>query len=354
VNAAATPAREALVASFRLQARGCAQTGSPIYAELLTRAADDLEAGGVFADVVADFRGEPMLDALPLRVLGAVHERVLSGAAPALAAHYPSAGGRFAPDGAWRALRELVAAELDELRAAAATRGVQTNEVRRSAALLGGFLRIAHETGLPLRVREIGSSAGLNLGFDRFAYRLGPHAWGDPSSPVVLGCDWEGPPPDLGAALRVASRAGCDLAPIDVCEPAQARRLESFVWPDQLERLERLRAAVALAREHPPCIEAVRADAFVARELAAPVDGEATVLVQSVVWWYLPEAERERVISIVRDAGVRARAEAPLAWLRMEGVRIDDAELRLMLWPGGEDRLLAHVHWHGAWVRWSG
>lgn len=278
MSAAAAPTREALVASFRIQARGCAKTGSPIYADLLARAADDLEAGGAFADIVADFRGEPVLAALPLRVLGAVHERVLAGAAPALAAYYPSAGGRFVADGAWRALRELVAAERDELRAVAATRGVQTNEVRRSAALLGGFLRIAHETGLPLRVREIGSSAGLNLGFERYAYRLGSHAWGDPSSPVVLRCDWEGPPPDLAAALRVASRAGCDLAPIDVCEPAQARRLESFVWPDQLDRLERLRAAVSMAREDPPRIEALRADAFVARELAAPVDGEATVL----------------------------------------------------------------------------
>lgn len=354
MNATATPTRETLVASFRTQASGCAEGGSPIYAELLTCAADDLEAGGVFADVLAEYRGEPVLDALPLRVLGAVHERVLAGAAPALAAYYPCAGGRSDRAGAWQALREFVAAELDELRAAAATQGVQTNEVRRSAALLGGFLRIAHETGLPLRVREIGSSAGLNLGFDRYAFRLGPHAWGDSCSPVVLRCDWQGPAPDLGAALRVASRAGCDVAPIDVRDPAQARRLESFVWPDQLDRLERLRAAISMAREDPPRIEALRADAFVARELAAPIDGEATVLFQSVVWWYLPASERERVTALVTDAGVRARAEAPLAWLRMEGARQADAELRLTLWPGGEDRLLAHVQWHGAWVHWSG
>lgn len=350
----AVPTREAIVASFRLQARGCAQGGSPIYADLLARAADDLEAGGVFADVVADFRGEPVLDALPLRVLGAVHQRVLSAAAPALAAYYPSAGGQFAAEGAWRALCDFVTAERPALRAAAATRRVQTNEVQRSAALLGGFLRIAHETGLPLRLREIGSSAGLNLGFDRYRYALGPYAFGDPASPVVLRCDWQGPAPDLGAALRVASRAGCDVAPIDVRDPAQARRLESFVWPDQLDRLERLRAAIAVAREDPPRLEALRAEAFVARELAAPVDGEATVLFQSVVWWSLPESERERITAIVREAGACANAAAPLAWLRMEGARLDDAELRLKLWPGGEDRLLAHAHWHGAWVRWSG
>ena len=97
------PARAALVDAFRAQARGCAVTGSPIYASLLERAADDLAAGGPFADPVSDYRGRPLLDALPLRILGAVHGMVLEGRAPALAAFYPSAGGRFEPEGAWRA-----------------------------------------------------------------------------------------------------------------------------------------------------------------------------------------------------------------------------------------------------------
>jgi hypothetical protein len=342
------------VASFRTQARGCAETGSPIYAELLTRAAADVEAGGAFAEILVDYWGAPILDALPLRVLGAIHEKVLAGAAPDLAAYYPSVGGHFDADGAWQALLAIVEADRDELRVAAASRGVQTNEVRRSAALLGGFLHLAQQTDLPLRVREIGASAGLNLLFDRFAYRLGPHEWGDPSSPVVLTSDWQGPAPDLGAPLRIASRAGCDIAPIDVRDADRARRLESFVWPDQLDRHERLRAAITLARREPPRLEALRADEFVARELAAPVDGEATVLFQSVVWWYIPKAERERISAAVAAAGARATAHAPLAWLRMEGVRLHDAELRVMRWPGGEDRLLGYVHWHGAWVRWSG
>jgi hypothetical protein len=351
---AAAPSREALVAAFRLQARGCAQSGSPIYAELLARAAEDLEVGGVFADVLADYRGEPILDALPLRVFGAIHEKVLAGAAPALAAHYPSAGGRFDAEPAWRALRELVVAARDELRAAAATGRVQTNEVRRCTALLAGFLRIAQATGLPLRVREIGSSAGLNLGFDRFRYRLGPHVWGAPSSAVELRCDWQGPAPDLTAPLRVASRAGCDVAPIDVRDPAQERRLESFVWPDQHERLATLRAAIAATRDDPPPLTAQRAQTFVARELVAPVARETSVLFHSVVWWYLPESEREQISATIAAAGTRAGAAAPLAWLRLEGVRLEDAELRLTLWPGGEDHLLARVHWHGRWVHWSG
>jgi hypothetical protein len=53
-------------------------------------------------------------------------------------------------------------------------------------------------------------------------------------------------------------------------------------------------------------------------------------------------------------AAARASADAPLAWLRMEGARLEEAELRLRLWPHGADALLGTVHWHGAWVGWAG
>jgi hypothetical protein len=345
--------RALAVESFRFQARGCGATGSPIYAELLARAADDLEAGGVFADLVDGFAGHPVLLALPLRVMGAVHRIVLSGAAPELAAHYPSAGGRFEPEGAWRALEGTARAHADEIRSRLGS-NVQTNEVQRCAALLAGFLRVAAETRLPLRVREIGASAGLNLLFDRFGYELGPHRFGDARAPLVLRAEWQGPPPDLAAPLRVASRGGCDVDPIDAGLAADRVRLESFVWPDQPERHARMRAALAVAQADPPRIERARAAEWVPRELAARPAGEATVIVQSHVWWYLPETEREGLVRDVRAEGERAGAERPIAWLRLEGAKPAEGEVRLWCWPPGEDRLLARAHHHGSWVRFEG
>jgi hypothetical protein len=336
-----------------VQARGSAEVGSPIYAELLTRAAADLERGGPFAALVGDYPGHPVLDALPLRALGAAHRLVLAGRAPALAVFYPSVGGRFEADGAWQALLGVVETHRAEIRDALSTQ-VQTNEVQRSAVLLPGFLRVARATGLPLRLREVGSSAGLNLLWDRFGYELGPHRWGDPVAPLVLAADWSGPAPDLDAPVSVASRAGCDLAPIDARDPDQCLRLESFVWPDQLDRLERLRAALSVARETPPPIVRARAGEWVPAELAWLPRGQATVLFHSVIWWYLPKDERDRMTLDVQAAGARASTDAPLAWLRMEGAITSEAELRLTLWPGGEDRLLARVHWHGRFVRFEG
>src|SRR5262249_62273693 len=128
---------------------------------------------------------------------------------------------------------------------------VQTNEVRRSAALLGGFLRVARETGLPLRLREIGSSAGLNLAWDRYRYELGPHRWGDPRAALVLAADWTGPAPDLAAKVRIASRAGCDVAPLDARDPATRQRLEAVGWPEQAHPPAEPRAAAAPVAAHP-------------------------------------------------------------------------------------------------------
>ena len=69
--------------------------------------------------------------------------------------------------------------------------------------LLPGFLPIARETGLPLALHEIGSSAGLNLLFDRFHYRYGDVEWGDPASPVRLAPEVRGNPVPIDGAAEI-------------------------------------------------------------------------------------------------------------------------------------------------------
>lgn len=354
------------VEAFRLQASFCPQFGSPLYADLLARAADDIEAGGPLADLLDGWQGRPTPDALPLRVMGGVHRLVLDGAAPALAAHYPSAGGTPRDAATWHAFRAVVAEQTAALRPALA-RQVQTNEVRRSAALLGGFLTVAARTGLPLRLREIGASAGLNLLWDRYRYELTAGAapappaddapvayvWGAADAALTVRAAWHGDATVLAGRAAVASRAGCDLAPIDVADPAQARTLESFVWADQLARLRQLRAAIAAARREPPALTRAAAADWLARELAALPRGAATVVCHSIMWWYLSDAERARVTALLAAAGARATSAAPLAWLRFDLLGAATPEVRLTLWPGGDEILLACADAHGRWVEWK-
>ncbi len=353
---------QGVVEAFRLQAEFCGTFGSPLYAELLVRAADDIEGGGPVARVLDGWTGNPIPDAVVLRLMGAVHRLVLDGAAPELARFYPSAGGAPAWPAAWEAFRRVVDAQAAALRAAL-DRQVQTNEVRRSAALLGGFLTVAAAYGLPLRVLEIGSSAGLNLSWDRYRYEVVAPAdagaaaarpvWGDPGSPVTIRTAWEGPLDIFAVHATVAERGGCDLAPVDVTDAAQVRGLESFVWADQLERLAQLRAAVDLARRAPPLLARRRAADWLAEQLARPQAGVATVVFHSIMWWYLSEEERGRVTAIISRAGEAASARAPLAWLRLELMATTEPDLRLTPWPGGAEALLGHADAHGRSVRWG-
>lgn len=338
---------------FRTQANACAAMDSPIYAQLLTRCAEDLAAGGRVAGLVADWQGHPVLDNVPLRLLGAAHYLALRGDAPLLAAALPSTGGRYAPESAWSALCAVFEQHAERIRGHL-TEQIQTNEVRRCCALLGGFLTVARELTWPLRLLEIGASAGLNQCFDQFRYELGAQRFGPESAPLTLDCEWRGAKLDSRGELRVASRRGCDIAPIDLHERSAQLRLESFFWPDQLERLARLRAACACARASGVSVEAMRAIDWLGRELAVVTPRQTTLLFHSVMWQYVPEEERGRIRALMSERGAEATSEAPLAWLRMESRSYEHCEVRLRTWPSGEERLLARAHHHGAWVEWRG
>jgi hypothetical protein len=155
-----TDAGRATVARrIRTQQRACAELGSPLYASILDAAAADVEAGGPVWDVLAGHENDPGPSALALRLLGGVHRLVLSGGAPELARWYPSVGGDGDPAEAWPTFRATVAEHVEHLRDEV-KRGVQTNEVGRCSALVGGFLTVARSTGLPLRALEVGPVAG--------------------------------------------------------------------------------------------------------------------------------------------------------------------------------------------------
>ena len=223
---------------------------------------------------------------------------------------------------------------------------MQTNEVGRCNALLFGFLTVATETGMPLRLLEVGASAGLNLRWDRFGYRANGFSWGPADSPLQLEFELEGKAPPLPAAVEVAERRGCDANPVDTSTPEGRLTLLSYVWPDQPERIARMQAALTVAEEVPVAIERETAAAWTERMLADPAPGRATVLYHSIVSQYLSDEERDAFFGHVRAAGERASADAPLAWLRMEPVD-DRADLELTTWPGGETRHLARVGYHG-------
>jgi hypothetical protein len=338
--------------------RGCAATirrlGTEVGATALEAAAGDVATGGPTARLLRPHAGEDLGTGLALRLLGALHRLALTGAAPDLAALFPSTGGDPERGDLKAVVVETVVAHADVL-ARLLTRQVQTNEVGRCATLVGGFTTIAAATALPLRLFELGASAGLCLRWDRYFYRLGTVSLGDPTAAVRFE-DFcvPGAVPDLSVPVTIADRRCCDRSPLDPADPDDRLTLLSFVWPDQSERIYRLKAALDVAAVHPVPVERASAGDWLSAVLDDRLDGVTTVVYHSIVRRYISDAEWARILGALHSAGAAASPSAPLAWLRFEGASplLELYELRLTMWPGGDERLLATSEPHGPPVRW--
>lgn len=326
----------------------CTRMGSPFFGALLLRAAAAYENDENLRDLLDRHAHRSRIG---LRLGGAAHFRALRGAAPAIAAHYPSTGGDGDVDAAWHAViadLHANARTYDEL----LERPVQTNEVARSMPVLGAMLALADAVQLPLCIFEIGSSAGLLLNFDRYRYSGEGWTWGDAHSPAHLeNRIASGTPQHLDAPLRVVERCGCDINPLNAADETDADTLLSFIWPDQHERFNRLRAAIEIARAHP--VPIVRADGITwVRTAATPRDGAVTVLLHTVMTEHLTPAERESLGEVIDELAARATPMAPFAWVRMEPAP-QGYHTMLTHWPANAETVIAASDGHAQNIRWN-
>jgi hypothetical protein len=348
-----TPASR-LMRSLRLQGQICAGMGSPMYGDMLDLVAADMEAGGVFAAILSGHEEDAGRLALPLRLLGGLHRLALDGRAPELGRWYPSTGGQWNAQPAWPDVAGA-ASEHAELLRAVLDQPPQTNEVGRSAALIGGLLILARRFGLPIRLFEIGCSAGLNLRADYYCYRHPNGQWGPSDSPVIIDDAWRGHLPPT-ADLRIVQRHGYDIAPLDATSRDGELTLLSYVWPDQPARLDRLRGAIAIARRVPAPLQ--RRDAVEAVEGLSVTPGALTVLWHSIMWQYLSADDQAAVLAGIDALGARARGDSPFVHLMLEPYRRTpdspvEFAVRARSWPAGDDTLLGTCSPHGPPVNWE-
>jgi hypothetical protein len=342
----------------------------------------------------------PATQQLPVLWLAALHDRLLeccaAGARPPLADYYPSAGGTRAPDAAFAGhLAGFLAREQAALRQRIAARTTQTNEIGRCAVLWPLLCAECERRGRArVALLDVGTSAGLNLGVDRWRYRYVDEVGGATiatAPPAVAAGVPEvacrvlpgAPLPAGGAGPRpeIVARLGIDVAPVDIDDEAAVRWLRACVWPADVARGERFEAAVREARAARwPVRACADASAAVADWLGRqPADVLPVVFNSWVLAYFEPQARQayvERLLAAVaaRDA-VWISAEAPALarswWPRLPepappppGGAVDAAELaNATAWtvataaPAGAGiawRLGARSHAHGRWVRWGG
>ena len=336
---------------------------SPLYERLARGVADDPDLLDLAA-AVPEGRSPPHV------LLAGVHYLLLDGCEHPLADYYASVTGDPADptvDDPVAAFREFCLEHESALRELLTTWRTQTNSVRRCAALYPAFARVsAAVDGQPLSLIEVGSSAGLNLLWDRYAYEYADERAatdGDegPGDPIRVGPDdvtvvvesslRDGDPPLPVNPPEVASRQGIDLNPLDVTDESDARWLRALTWPEHESRRRLLDAALERARANPPEIRAGDALAVLPDLLDATAD--PVVVFNTQTLYQFTEDEREQFRTLLAENGTGRE----LHWLSGEhGVESDEPEIRLQ-WATATDgrlvpeQLLAYEQ-HGRWIRW--
>jgi hypothetical protein len=321
---------------------------SPLYEHLASSiAADD--------DLLAVAAPAPPGQPVPNLLLAAVHLLLLEGARDPLSKFYPDLTDPAAPPAsAYPAFRAFCLSHAEAIGHLLATRRVQTNEVGRCTYLFPAFTRVAAlARGRPLALVEIGTSAGLNLLWDQYAYRYGDGAvYGKVDSPVQLSCVVRGDrrPPLPSRTPEVARRVGVDLHVVEVRDPDAVRWLQALVWPEHRERAQALRDAIAIARARPLELQSGDGVELLPTILrSVPADVPVCVFHTHTVNQLSTDA-RARLSALLAEHG-RTRE---LYRLSAEWLGTAHPQLELTAWPGGREahRLLARCEPHGRWLQW--
>jgi hypothetical protein len=259
-----------------------------------------------------------------------------------LVAYYSSLTAEPLPkEGSGPHFRRFVLENEEEIVDIGNTRYTQTNESRRCVALLPMVMMAPFDR---FHLIDVGTSAGLNLGLDRYRYRFGQLEWG-PASPLLLSTESRGAPPRLHP-ISVLDRIGLDLNPIDPADQDARIWLDALIWPEHVERRARLRAALDVVAETE--IEMVTGDALATlpEVLAGLSEAEAAIVVNSFTLIQFSFEQRDQLEAIA-DA---ARSQRPVFRVSMEALDKNDDWARLVIDDGSGPKQVGEAHPHGEWI----
>lgn len=228
---------------------------------------------------------------------------------------------------------------------------VQTNEVRRCAYLYPSFCYIYNKVKTPLSLIEIGTSAGLQLLWDQYAYSYGDNKkYGNTKSNVHITSEWSG---EKKAILfkdspPVITRIGIDLHINNLKNPDDYLWLRSLIWPEHKQRVKMFeRAANHLKEHHMTLLEGDGVKLL--PDIIADIQEETTIcLFHTHVANQIPTEDKYLLMNMIEKLG-RSRNICHLynnMW---------DAQLHLDSFIDGKEEreILAETDGHGRWFKWK-
>jgi hypothetical protein len=332
---------------------------SPFYEKLTLQMSEDRE----MLELASHMRGgQP-----PQLLHAAVHFLLLNGELHELREFYPNLANNVRDGDPYPVFRSFCLTHAKAIREIISTRRVQTNVVERCACLLPAFSLISLKTDLnPLSIVEIGSSAGLNLLWDKYSYEYGDtKRYGDPLSQVkVVSRFTSDLLPKIPRILpEVLYRVGLEVNPVDINDTDATAWLRALVWPDHKARFERLTNAITIAQACPPTVLHGDALYLLPQALSNAPEDTALCVFHTHTTYQFSTAARERLDAFLSDFGKQRN----LYWLSMEyrqhgHQRLSDDDgtlptptLELVSFENGvrKQERLATCHPHAAWIEWK-
>ena len=324
---------------------------SPLYSELGYAISGDRELLALAGEAQ---EGQPP----PNMLWAAVQYLLLRGAGHPLAAHYPAVSGAERPmEPAAGLFKDFCRLHRDEIAELVRTRRTQTNVVRRCTCLLPAFSVVSREAERPLALIDLGTSAGLNLAFDRYGYRYtrggAEFARWNEGARVQMEAELRAgfELPELPAEISVASRAGVDLNVIDLADEDEMLWLRALIWPEHVERHQRLiDAAAELAKSGARLVQGDAAEVLPELIADTPADAAATVF-HTVAAYQFPA----EVLGSIEETLISASTARPIwrVWLEwLPGAASPQYELAIRRYRDGEAETerTAIASPHGWWI----
>lgn len=205
--------------------------------------------------------GQPV----PNLLFGSVHYLLLKGKEHELKQYYPNLtnGHKKVEEETFLCFKDFCLVHKDEIVLILRSKLVQTNEVRRCAYLYPIFSLIYSKVNKPLSLIEIGTSAGLQLLWDKYSYSYGTdEIYGSKDSKVHIVSKIKGnnKPVILSESPPINSKVGLDLHISDLRNYEDYLWLKSLIWPEHLERLELFEKAAGYYKDNP--VELIEGDGF--------------------------------------------------------------------------------------------
>lgn len=336
--------KEQLATRFTNFAHHECEGSSPLYKMLSLKIAKDDD----LLELCTHARsGQPV----PNLLFGAVHYLLLTGHNDKLREFYPSivANPKDKND-AFPYFKAFCMAHKEEIIALLQTKLVQTNEVRRCGYLYPVFCYIYEKTNKPLALIEIGTSAGLQLLWDKYAYRYNnDEIYGSAHSGLTISAQIKGDKTPFLQRISppVATRIGVDLNTIDLNNETERQWLKALIWPEHEERLQMFEQASNIVKEHP--IKLVDGDGVgLLEKFVQDILADTTVCVfHTHVANQMPEEVKHDLLNKVKSIGNKRDIFHIYN-------NIQDLNLHLDYYVNGVayEQTIAETDGHGRWFKW--